>query len=285
MLLHLLSQQVAVRSPRSASLVPVHGARSIASSKSTKWPSNSGPSTQANLVSPPTGQTAAAAHTGAVDHNGVHRSQRFGCRTSRSVCAHKLHHHQRADGDHLVVFARRFESASPGRWSPAPFHRTEPSSVISTYRSQTALNSSSKITRSLVRKPTMRVHLGAAARAAPWPPGTRWRSPRRRRPQPPCGQPVTFGGMAQRAHKVLQAVAHLQPCQLLGGRAHQLEDNGHRTGCRGYSPPPSGGSARPDRPPAGSQTDRPGLSLPHKAPEFPYAQQSGSAPAWQRFYT
>jgi len=39
-----------------------------------------------------------------------------------------------------------------------------------------------------------------------------------------------FGGIAQRAYKVLQAVAHLQPCQLLGGRAHQLEDNGHRTG-------------------------------------------------------
>ena len=43
-------------------------------------------------------------------------------------------------------------------------------------------------------------------------------------------EPSTSGGTAQRAHKVVDAVAHVQAVQLHGGAADDLEDDLHGTG-------------------------------------------------------
>ena len=69
--------------------------------KSTRWASNSGPSTQANWLFPSIAHPAAAAHAGAVDHDGVeadHGLDAVGPRRLR----HRAHHRDRADRQDVV---------------------------------------------------------------------------------------------------------------------------------------------------------------------------------------
>lgn len=81
--------------------------RRMASSKSTSWPSNSGPSTQVKRVLPPTVTRQAPAHARAVDHQRV---ERHGCpepvffRGER----HEFHHDPGPDGDTFVVMPALF---------------------------------------------------------------------------------------------------------------------------------------------------------------------------------
>ena len=71
------------------------------SSKSTWWPSKSGPSTQANLIVLADLDPAPAAHSGAVDHHRVQAHHRADAVRAGRLGA-SLHHDRRADGDDLL---------------------------------------------------------------------------------------------------------------------------------------------------------------------------------------
>ena len=125
----------------------------MASSKSTRWPSKSGPSTQANFVSPPTLRRQPPhipvpsimmgfmLTTVLIPYSFVRRATNF--IMIRGPMAMTSSYASPAS-------IRRFKASVTSPFSPAV-----PSSLVRTKRSETARNSFSRMTRSLLRNPTI----------------------------------------------------------------------------------------------------------------------------------
>ena len=143
--------QVSSRALRSKSryVVPL----AMASSKSISWPSNSGPSTQANFVTPPTVRRQPPhmpvpstmigfmLATVLIPYCLVRRQTNFIMMRGPMVMT----------SSYCSPLSMSFFRASVTR----PFSPHEPSSLMRTSRVECAANSSSRITRSWLRKPTM----------------------------------------------------------------------------------------------------------------------------------
>ena len=98
-----------------------------------------------------------------------------------------------------------------------------------TYRRQ-ASNSSSRMTRSLLRKPTMHGQPRRPAHAVPWRSGKRWRSRRRRRQRRHSSSPSISVALPKRADEVVDSLALFQRDSAAWCRApDHLEDDGDGT--------------------------------------------------------
>ena len=93
--------------------------RSASSSKLTRWPSKSAPSTQANFILPPTVTRQEPHMPGAVHHDGIQADDGGDPERPGDFRA-GLHHGDGADGDHFadVLFAAR---TSASAWVTKPW--------------------------------------------------------------------------------------------------------------------------------------------------------------------
>ena len=170
------------------------------------------------------GQAAAAAHAGAVDHDGVHGDDALQAVLLAGL-DHELHHDQRADGDDQVVLVAGGHQLVQGGGD----HTLGAVAAVIGHDAQLVAAGLELVLEDeqilaaeaddAVHHAALLVQLlgdgqsdGAAHAAAD---------------DADLLQALHLGGAAQRAHKIVDALAHLQAVQLHGGAAHDLEDDIH----------------------------------------------------------
>src|SRR5699024_10339795 len=170
---------------------------------------------------------AAAAHAGAVDHDGVHGADALDVVLLAGL-DHELHHDQGADGDDLVVLGAGGDQLFQGGGDHAllavaavvghhPQLVAAGGKVILQDQQVLAAEADDAVDHAalLVQLAGNGQGNGAAHAAAH---------------HADLFQTFGLGGAAQGAHKIMDFVAHLQGVQLHGGVAHDLEDDVHRAG-------------------------------------------------------